>query len=583
MPPTRQMKFDPASGELVAVNAAGVAYALTPTGESPSTYVATTYMFTGSEGTDFFVALSAEMLNANYALTWAPKGCPGGVPVIDLPNGAGDRTMSQFRVQTDIQQDAGDQVEFVAFARAPSMAMRVMILNGQSNSVGLCQASAVTNYPSADLTLPFADVIMFDHVAYSNGAPPAYTDQGPQTLRPRTSNAGGYLAGMGGVELVMARELVANTSNGWRFGKSAVDGSTIAQWNDPALLRDLFITFIAAQMTAAGVTDSSLVTVQFDQGESNVGSGYATYLLALQELFAAIRAAFPGCGILINRISNQVDTTGDVRAAQESLVRSTIGALIVYADDLALRDTAHYTDDSYVTLGERLAARQASAIAGTPATNPQYTGAGPIVSADSASSLTPTMPLHQAGDWLYVVLFAIGNNDYTLTTANGFVEAVTPIHDGGSALNPRLQVWKQQATSGATLSPVIADAASDDFKFAFIIVVRGGDATEAIEDSDASTPATSTAVSFPAGASSGPDRLVLNVMAFANDAIGQRVTALANGGLSDLTQHVNFSTTASVGYSCFLSAGRVGTGPTGNTTALLTGTSPQALLTLVLK
>lgn len=588
MPANRQVKFDPTTGELVAVNAAGTAYVLTPPGsgggESPSNYVVTTYTFTGAEGTDFFVDISEDMLNANYAVIWSPKGCPSGViPTVDLPSGAGDRTQTQFRVQTpDGQQDAGDKVEFVCLARAVDSGMRVMIGAGQSNSIGLCQASAVTNYPSHDLTLPFSGANWFSHVAYSNGTPPTYVDQGPQTERPRTTSSGSYLAGMGGVFLVMAHELAENTSNTWFYGASAVDGSSIAQWNDPAQLRTPFVAFIGAQMVTAGCTDPGKVTVQFDQGEADIGAAYATYLAALQSLYAACAAAYPGIGWLTNRLSSKVDVVGNVRAAQEAFTRSTIGARIAYADDLALRDAAHYTNDSYVTLAERLSVQQIAAVEGDPPPEPDYTGAGAIVSADSSTALVPEMTLHKEGDWLLLILFAIGNTAYAIVDTNWVL--VTAIHDNASGLNPRLQIWKRRCNGAPLTSPTIPDVGGDDFKFAFFTVIEGGDASNIVEDLDVATATTATAVSFPSGTSVGLDRMVMNIMAFSNDAVGQRVSNPTNALLTDLTQQVNYSNTASVGYSVFVSTGRLPlAGPSGNTLCNLTSTSPVALATLVLK
>lgn len=96
--------------------------AITSSGNAgSSTSTATTvkivdYTATGSEGVDFFVPIGVPMTDGNYAVVWAPEG-EVAIPVVDLPNGGGDRTSTQFRVLMNAQISAGDKLTFVLFQR----------------------------------------------------------------------------------------------------------------------------------------------------------------------------------------------------------------------------------------------------------------------------------------------------------------------------------------------------------------------------------------------------------------------------------------------------------------------------------
>lgn len=73
--------------------------------------VRVTYVATGAEGEDFRVAIGQTMPDANYDILWQPMGM-AAIPVIDLPNNAGDRTVNDFRVITNGPLTAGDKIRF---------------------------------------------------------------------------------------------------------------------------------------------------------------------------------------------------------------------------------------------------------------------------------------------------------------------------------------------------------------------------------------------------------------------------------------------------------------------------------------
>jgi hypothetical protein len=90
-----------------------VPYPHMPNGSTPVVPgpVRVTYVATGAEGTDFRVNIGTTMNNANYDVLWQPMGM-AALPSIDLPDNAGDRTTTTFRVLTNGPLTAGDQIRF---------------------------------------------------------------------------------------------------------------------------------------------------------------------------------------------------------------------------------------------------------------------------------------------------------------------------------------------------------------------------------------------------------------------------------------------------------------------------------------
>lgn len=67
------------------------------------------YTATGSEGTSFMVPIGATL--ANYRVVWSPQGVEN-LPLLDLPQGPGDRTSTEFRVVTSVQLAEGERLTF---------------------------------------------------------------------------------------------------------------------------------------------------------------------------------------------------------------------------------------------------------------------------------------------------------------------------------------------------------------------------------------------------------------------------------------------------------------------------------------
>jgi len=79
-------------------------------------FVTVLYTATGSEGSDFMVSIGVTMTNNQYQVLWGPRGDLQNVPLIDLPEGPGNRTTTEFRVLVGgLGLAAGEKLVFIVF------------------------------------------------------------------------------------------------------------------------------------------------------------------------------------------------------------------------------------------------------------------------------------------------------------------------------------------------------------------------------------------------------------------------------------------------------------------------------------
>jgi hypothetical protein len=469
----------------------------------------------------------------------------------------------------------------------------MILFAGQSNAGGYGVAASVTNYPGIASAYPAVQ-----YIEQGSGLtdPPVWVTQGPRDLQPRTTTIGGQLTGTFGVELSAMRDLDASTIDGkWFAAKFWIDGSGLENnWLNasyptagPQLMTQLQ-TFITAQLAAFNATLAGIVWIQGEKDGSE-SPDLANYGTNMASFFSTLRSAYgASVPIVIHRQSNNVSTTlvahPELRSRQESHIAATSNAAITYGDDLPLRDTLHYSDDSYATMGVRVASALVGLISAATPPAPRWLAAGIPVVASSIQSATPAWPAHDVGDRAYLIVAGQGINNYTLSTAAGFTAVSgSPIRDSTLFSYARLQVWECVASSSAMASPTVADVASDDSKMAMIVVVRGSSATDAIA-SDATTGTASTTVTFPSVTSTVDNALILNIAAIRIDIGTAQASAWTNAALTDLTEHVDNHTATGAGCGIIISAGRKATaGATGSTTATLAAASTQARMTIAIK
>jgi hypothetical protein len=471
---------------------------------------------------------------------------------------------------------------------------RLVVIAGQSNALGLGVAASVTNYPGIADAYPAVQFVERSSVLSD---PLSWTTDALRDLSPRTITVASQVAGTMGVELSLGRTLDATGSAEWYLAKSAIDGSGLENnWNNPAWpatggsLLSQFSAWITSIEAATGSTLAAIVWIQ-GEADSTESPDTANYGTNLSSFFSALRATHGNFGVVLNRLSSNYSPGGgryEVRSWQESWVATDSKAAIVYADDLAFRDTAHFSDDSYATLGIRLASAVMDVIDGpAPVANPRWKAAGIPVIATSAQTLTPTWPAHEAGDIGFLILSGLGVNAYTLSTAAGFA-AVTdsPQKDTGVSTSSRLQVWWCRASSSAMASPVVADAASDDAKIAMIVVVKGAASSGDPWDVTAgdAPAAAGTAITFPGVTTTVGNTLIMNILAHRVDSADAQVSGWANADLTDLTEHVDYDVITSLGYGLAVATGvKAAAGAVTGTTATLANSATQARLTIAVK
>jgi len=489
-----------------------------------------------------------------------------------------------------------------AVAPPPAGEKWLLVMIGQSNDIGFMSASAQTFY-GTDLTLsdPRGQIIDRNASAFAN--PPNFIDEGPRDLSPRSIALGGsYVSGTGGIELTEAREIMNRTPHTVYVGKMGIDGSSlITGWDNPAYpiggtsLANLLLARIATWLTLFGV-DANHIIIQFIQGEADTGQAYATILAALQSfLVTKLRGTYPNAYLALGRLSNKNDNIGNYRTAQESFYSITPNTTIFYNDDLGLRDAAHLTDNGYAQHGVYAADAVIPMMMATTPTSPRYIATGPFVIAGSGVGATPVLPKHLAGDIIIVWATALGNNAYTLTTANGFVEGTaSPQHDGTNSLAARAQYWwvradqpTMDANGGQMPAPVIGDVAGDDFKMFAASVYRGCVSSgNPINTAVGSTAPSGTAVVFPAITTTAPNCLVINYIAYRVDdpANASQVSGWSNPDIAPLTELIDKDTNSGQGFGMGKAVGfKAASGSVQATTATLGTASTMALLTVALK
>ncbi len=475
-------------------------------------------------------------------------------------------------------------------------ANRLVVFIGQSNAGGVMVAASVSNYPG--IANDYPAVTMVEHGAGGGATdPPTWTDEAARPLGPRDVNFGGSFAiGTGGAELSMLQDLdIAYPDDTWYAAKMWIDGSSlVTEWANPDYptldpdLKTQLNTFISTQVSAFGITNTAenLVMV-FIQGTADDGQAYATYLASMGTLFTdSIRATFGNCRIVIVREYHTVDSAFNVRAAQMEYASATTGVEWIPTDDLSLRDTAHYTDNSYATIGVRLADKLQAMIDGTAETSPYVVAVGPIANAISTAACAPVLPTHQAGDTLVVILAGSGQNNYA-APAGGWAEVTdSPQHDAGSGLNARAQAWWLRATDSTTADPSISDVASDGTKVGVAIVIRGAAVSPLDDTNGDTTTVAGTAVAIPGGTTVTSNALVLAVCASIFDNFTQPQHGQpTNADLSDVMMQINYCTNVGAGVQLAIISGRkASAGAFGTTTTTLANSAAsQARIMIALK
>lgn len=474
---------------------------------------------------------------------------------------------------------------------------RLIIIAGQSNGYGKCVAANVNNF--ANFNTPYANVQLYDHNAL-NQDPPTFVDETWRSLQARAvADGASYPIGTCGAEISMGITLDQANLGTWSIAKMCIDGSGLeANWISASYptvgtkLQQLFTQFIQARLAEKGAVLGGIVWIQ-GEADAGVSPANTDYLTNLGTLLGGLRSTFPGnWPIVIHRLSNKNQglASATIRSAEESYAAVHANCYVSTSDDLSLRDAAHYVDNDYATLGTRIA----NLLIGhwklqTAVANPVWCAAGVPLTGNSAAVLSPAWPAgHQAGDIGLLILVGIGNNNYSLSPAAGFVELPSsPQHDAASALNARVHVWWCRATSSAMSAPTITNAVSADAKLAVIVTFRGCTATGNPWDvTSGNTTAAGTAMSVSGDTTTVPNTLVVSINGAKITSNVAEVDPFANADLANLTEQFDASCNIGAGGNLWIGTGvKAAAGLYGATTGTLATSTlqSQAAITIALK
>jgi hypothetical protein len=187
-------------------------------------------------------------------------------------------------------------------------------------------------------------------------------------LAPRDGGGGNaYL----GVELSMGRRLFTRFGGDVRIIKCATSGTNLNNPWQPDFTNSLFQymrTFITARMAElpAGSRIAGLIMVngEGDAGNVTLARGYlgaaGWFIERFRRLFGEL------IPVVISKLSTGVTLNFDdeVRDHQDRLAANGSLISVVATNDLALRDVQHYTADSFITLGTRIADAMPASYAG---------------------------------------------------------------------------------------------------------------------------------------------------------------------------------------------------------------------------
>jgi hypothetical protein len=246
----------------------------------------------------------------------------------------------------------------------------VYVVVGQSNAVGGANTSDLSAQNQADYVPAYPDV----QIAWEMECPTDFAG-GVATeilqwsdLAPRDGGGGNsYL----GIELSLGRRLVTRFGTGIRIIKCATSGTNLNNPWQPDFTNSLFEymrIFITARMAElpAGSRIAGLIMVngEGDAGNVTLARGYlgaaGWFLERFRMLFGA---EIP---LVISKLSTGVTLNfpTEVRDHQDRLAANGRNIAVVSTNDLALRDVQHYTADSFITLGTRIADAMPASYAG---------------------------------------------------------------------------------------------------------------------------------------------------------------------------------------------------------------------------
>jgi hypothetical protein len=232
---------------------------------------------------------------------------------------------------------------------------RVFIIAGQSNAVGAARVTdlspELSSYGTSYL-LKYAQEreCPTDFL----GGPAAFSSGWVNRVTP-------YRTRFIGIEMSLGRRLIERFGTDIVLIKHATSGTNL--WNEwepdtESSLYDYFTTFVDARMAElpAGSRVAGLIWMQ-GNGDGNTLQPAKSYAGNLAYFINRFRDRYGDVPVLLESGAplNAVAHGAIVRDRQARVAARLENVFVVDSSDLPLRDNAHYTADSYVVLGQRMA------------------------------------------------------------------------------------------------------------------------------------------------------------------------------------------------------------------------------------
>lgn len=250
--------------------------------------------------------------------------------------------------------DIGEPAEQALSGATP---LDVYLIAGQSNAVGGAQIVSLSasnaTYAVTDDAVSFAQEINCPKDG-SDGA--CQLSRGWRSLAPRGTSMG--------IELSAGRRLQERFGSSVALLKHATNGSNLVQqWDSTGTKHSLWAymnDFVDARLAElpAGSRIAGLFWIQ-GNGDAQLATAAEDYAENLAWFIMRLRQDRGCVPVVIDRLSPRVQYpfADVVRAEQEQVAAFIDDVVIVDTADLALRDDPpqHYTADSFITLGKRMA------------------------------------------------------------------------------------------------------------------------------------------------------------------------------------------------------------------------------------
>lgn len=443
----------------------------------------------------------------------------------------------------------------------------LILMFGDSQIPGEAPTDAADPSFNVTITQPTTFVTFNKHYAQSAADPPVYQTDLTGGVRPY---AIGGSPGMG-LEISIGQELTARGVSS-ALAVFGIAGMSCAQSlpastypTTPPNINSQLITRIHGLEASLGArTKVALISDGNNDGANSTDAGNLTANSAT--LASSLRTAFPGITIAWIKINaDTVNAAGfgseATAIANQATFFSNDGAIIpIFNDDRPLQsDHAHFTADTYLTVGQRfvyLALPSLGVAAPRPATFPAVLGHGPQMFSSGTATSPPSWGGAAAGDLEVLVvasLTASGTNN-ALTTPSGWtLIGTTASASAGSTTRAgfyRRVVDAAMISANHSFTAPTTVVAANTNEFSEILTIRGPNANPTIEASQLSVNnAFATSLTDTGVTTLGANRsIVMITVGFRTNATANPVTISA-GSLSNIA--VNNNGTRDSGLSNF--------------------------------